>query len=650
MMRSFDRASFFLAAVVLATAAHAQSFTFLQPGFTQELYATAPGFFGGVAFAPNGDLWVTPCVAGNGSLGRFSATLTTNIGGTTVHSLVNFVPSNVGCGLTNHPNGFMYSNTTGGITRQNEATGAPAGGPFGPGGNALGIAVDPVTSDLVYVGAGGEMVRVDPNLTTSSIFSTVLQGQFVDGVFFDPTGAFLFCANRSGSGTFGSFGVTILRTSDGSLVQHVILPSEPDGIAFHAASPQFVVTNNLDGTMQRIDFPGNDYTQPGTVSLFASGGFRGDLAQVGADGCLYLTQDGTRLNSGVTIGGDSVVRICGGFAPPPGVGTISLQPPSATHNIGQTHTVTATVTQANSAPLPNTSVSFSVVTGPNAGTSGAALTNAQGQASFTYTGANGVGLDNIQASYVDPTNAQTQNSNVVQANWVGAPHCIAPTPIGPVMGNVGTPLSITIAGEAQNGGPNQFVTLSLTGVAKNGTNTQLPAAISFTTPLPTTGQPAQTTLHWTPNNANSGTWVFTFHLTDDLGAGSSCSVTVQIAECYALVGTSPLWATIGATNNLVTDVVLVDFTTALWIPVTLTSVPNAPIPNTPALMGLDVYMQVVMYNPVSFPNDPIKTSNGLHVKLGTNILQAYGPQSGMSMWSSTVPWLGSNFTFAFNIF
>ena len=97
------------------------------------------------------------------------------------------------------------------------------------------------------------------------------------------------------------------------------MASEPDGIAFHAVAPQFVVTNNTDGTMTRFDFPGNDFTQPPVQSVFASGGFRGDLSQVGADGCLYLTQEGTRCLDGTTLFDNSVVRICGGFAPPPGV-------------------------------------------------------------------------------------------------------------------------------------------------------------------------------------------------------------------------------------------------------------------------------------------------------------------------------------------
>src|SRR6185436_21021408 len=60
----------------------------------------------------------------------------------------------------------------------------------------------------------------------------------------------------------------------------------------------------------------------------ASGGFRGDLLQVGADGCIYGTQGrlferdpdmtASRYDDLTTDARNGIVRICGGFAPPPG--------------------------------------------------------------------------------------------------------------------------------------------------------------------------------------------------------------------------------------------------------------------------------------------------------------------------------------------
>ena len=60
----------------LAAPASGQTFSFLQAPFTQELYAASPGFMGNPAFAPNGDVWVTPCASAGGGLRRFDASTT----------------------------------------------------------------------------------------------------------------------------------------------------------------------------------------------------------------------------------------------------------------------------------------------------------------------------------------------------------------------------------------------------------------------------------------------------------------------------------------------------------------------------------------------------------------------------------------------
>lgn len=305
-----------IAHVPVASADHGtasgQSFTSLHPGFTQEIFGVSPVFMGGVAFAPDGDPWVDECLFSSSSLTRFDAQgTTTEVNATRLHPST-ITPSGAGCGLTNHPNGSLYSNTGSGVVRLDGATGAQTAGPFGTPGNALGIAVDPVSGDLIYSAANNDLHRVDPGLTTTSLFSTATVG-FVDGIAFDPSGDFLFVADRGDH-------LTIVRR-DGTLAQSVLVPHEPDGISFHASAPRFVVTNNTDGTMTRFDFTGDNYAATPTQTPFASGGFRGDLSQVGPDGCLYLTQDGTRYDNGTTTDENSLVRICPGFAPPPGAGT-----------------------------------------------------------------------------------------------------------------------------------------------------------------------------------------------------------------------------------------------------------------------------------------------------------------------------------------
>jgi RTX calcium-binding nonapeptide repeat (4 copies) len=314
-----------------------QSFLTLAPGFTQEIFGVHPSFLGGIAFAPDGDPLVANCVNSSGSpLQRFDRQGVAPVVNSTNLHPVTALPSDAGCGLTNHPNRALYSNTSRGVVKLDPDTGAFLAGPFGPNGNALGIAIDPQTGNLVYVGSDGTIHFVDAALTTTGVFSTVTTGDFVDGILFDPLGDFLFLANRS-----PSFALTILRR-DGTLVQDVPMSSEPDGIAFTSA-PKFMVTNNLDGTMTRFDFPADDFTQVPVQSVFATGGHRGDLVQVGPDGCLFVTQAGTRYDNGALTGENSLVRICtpedddGGFVPPPGV----LPPPAVCGGLAATLVGTA---------------------------------------------------------------------------------------------------------------------------------------------------------------------------------------------------------------------------------------------------------------------------------------------------------------------
>ena len=75
---------------------------------------------------------------------------------------------------------------------------------------------------------------------------------------------------------------------------------------------------------------------------------------------------------------------------------VDATPKTATNIINTDHTVTATVT-LNSSPLSGATVIFNVTSGPNTGQTASPTTDVNGQASFTYTGAGGVGTDAISA-------------------------------------------------------------------------------------------------------------------------------------------------------------------------------------------------------------------------------------------------------------
>jgi uncharacterized protein (DUF2141 family) len=352
------------------------------------------GILGGIAFAPDGDIWSAECVFSGTRLHRFDMQQWVPVDAnaspvTYVHpeiATLDYGPFYVpgidpeptgkgGCGLVNHPDGYMYNNSAAGIWRFDPATGLPV--PL-PGqqpataglvntrpGSGLGIAVDPKAGagyHVVYVGSDchyqtnvGEdtctIYDFDPAATdpeeATKVFARVhaSEVEMIDGLYFDPSGNYLFGAQR------GPFNALLIFSrpqalkpidapaDDAQIVRQVAMTSEPDGVAFHVADQNngpFVVTLNesydgeqLAGTMTRFDFPNNgDYTAVPTQSTFASGGFRGDLLTVGGDGCIYGTQGllytiggeyGTRFNDGTGSANNSIFKMCGGFAPPPGV-------------------------------------------------------------------------------------------------------------------------------------------------------------------------------------------------------------------------------------------------------------------------------------------------------------------------------------------
>lgn len=83
--------------------------------------------------------------------------------------------------------------------------------------------------------------------------------------------------------------------------------------------------------------------------------------------------------------------------------------------VSDEYTVTATVQDTEGNPIANRTVTFNVTSGPNAGASGSAPTNASGQATFTYTSGT-AGTDNIQASFVT-SGGETLTSNQVTVVW-----------------------------------------------------------------------------------------------------------------------------------------------------------------------------------------------------------------------------------------
>jgi hypothetical protein len=76
---------------------------------------------------------------------------------------------------------------------------------------------------------------------------------------------------------------------------------------------------------------------------------------------------------------------------------LSLTPTNAINAIGARHTVTATVTDNLTQPIPNVVVNFSITSGQNAGLTGTGTTDSKGEATFSWTSTT-VGVDTVTAS------------------------------------------------------------------------------------------------------------------------------------------------------------------------------------------------------------------------------------------------------------
>lgn len=104
------------------------------------------------------------------------------------------------------------------------------------------------------------------------------------------------------------------------------------------------------------------------------------------------------------------------IAPDPDLfSTVGLSPASATNPLFTSHTVTATAKAAGGSAVPGVTISFKVISGPNAGLTGTGTSDVNGQVLFTYSDAGGWGTDTIQA-WIGAVDSNTP-SNQVTKRW-----------------------------------------------------------------------------------------------------------------------------------------------------------------------------------------------------------------------------------------
>lgn len=133
----------------------------------------------------------------------------------------------------------------------------------------------------------------------------------------------------------------------------------------------------------------------------------------GSFGSLKVLGRDTQQNLPVILGGGASTIIS----------EILVTPPIATNIVGSSHTVCASaivVTNGVTNVLVGTTVNFDVTNGPNAAVNGTSVTDTNGVACFTYVGSGGVGVDTIDASFVDPTG--NPHSGTAIKVWIPNPN------------------------------------------------------------------------------------------------------------------------------------------------------------------------------------------------------------------------------------
>ncbi len=136
---------------------------------------------------------------------------------------------------------------------------------------------------------------------------------------------------------------------------------------------------------------------------------------------------------------------------------IVLSPTSASNPVGTQHTVTAKVTNGDGDPVQGKLVTFNVTSGPNAGDNGTDTTDANGEATFTYTGDGGVGTDQIQASFVN-SQENTKTSNTVTKEWTSSEGNTPPVADPQSVTTAeDTPKNITLTGSDTDNDPLSFI-------------------------------------------------------------------------------------------------------------------------------------------------------------------------------------------------
>lgn len=285
------------AMVVPSTALFAApQFLYLDAAYQQEIY-TGPLVGGpGMAWTPGGNL-LTRNAAG---LIEYAPTASPAYLGTNIHfTLTTHVIAGLNSGSTygmvNGHDGYIYATTGTGLQRIDPTTwtvttpGVDLLGSSVPTGQAWGITVLP-NGKIAYVagGATNQVYLYDPVGNTNALIYTA--PSLIDDIEASPTGEIALAEVSSNKIRIISASGMLLTTVDSATANNTAGSHYADGLAFgYGTASHKLFSNDNQGSITEYDFD-SSYSTLLASQTIASGGSYGDLAAVGPDCALYVSQ------------------------------------------------------------------------------------------------------------------------------------------------------------------------------------------------------------------------------------------------------------------------------------------------------------------------------------------------------------------------
>lgn len=278
-------------AVLYCTAAMVQAdqFSYLAPGYVQEIYTGGPpspnSVVGGVGAWTTSNALLTRVGWDilEYSLTQNTTHLGTPIHGVTVtHTIAGLNPG--GYGLAVGHNGFIYTPTSAGLERIDPNNWASPAVLLAGTAGGMGYGITTLTDGRIAYSDGYSNSTVFVyNPSNGNNQAIYMANYLIDDMEAGPNNI-IGLAGQSNSS------INII-SSTGTVLNSFPTPHYPDGLAFGSGSTaQSLYSNNNDGTITRYDLgPGWSGT-PLITDIATGSGAYGDLAAVGPDCAFYVIQ------------------------------------------------------------------------------------------------------------------------------------------------------------------------------------------------------------------------------------------------------------------------------------------------------------------------------------------------------------------------